>query len=386
MKKRVVICSALTLSALLTACSSEAVKTYTATNTDIPEKSFTLSQTPDEAVSFELLEVPCPRNAYLGSFCAYGPDIYYAADYIDYVAPHTGESAVEEVTEEYYTQIFRYNRENGESSPIYTSGGLLQISGLCCDGEQLLWVEQDYSSDELWEVKRAFIGEGTVSADTVLKSSQTEGSLWVIMPRLRKNSLFFYEYTEYEAAAPTHPILLYELDLATGELQEVKAELDLASPYEAVPCREDRLTSYSYGEPLNKIYVDALTSGADYLLETSVDVCSPAANDSYCVWKRGYDATLEPFLYIYDFGAEELSYAALEDHIFDYELMGRFAFVSESGSAIWCLDLEKAVMTPLVTDESYSYQSLFPQNDNTIYARLARSEDSVTLLKISVSE
>lgn len=388
MKKKsyTLICSALALSFLLTGCSSESIKTYTVSSTNVSEKSFTLTETPDEAVSFELLELPSPPNAYIGSLCAYGPNIYYVAEYIDYVAPQTGESVVDEVTEEYYTQIFRYNQETGEASRIYTADSLFQITGLCCNGEQLLWVEQDYGSEELWEIKRAFISGDTLSVDTVLKSGQTDGSLWVVMPQAWENSLFFYEFAEYEGSAPTHPIILYELDLETGKLEEFKTELDLASPYEDIPCRENRLTSYCYGEPLNKIYIDVLTSGTDYVLETPIDVCSPAANSSYCIWERGYDATLEPFLYLFDFRTEELSYIAMTNNIFAYELIGHFAFVSESDSAIWCLDLEKAEMIPLVTDKNYSYQTLFPQNDNTIYAKLAHSEESFTLLKISVSE
>lgn len=384
-KSHMLLYPALALSLLLTGCSSTDSRTYTVNSSNVPEKSYALSDTLDDAVSFEVLEVPSPQNAYIGSLCAYESDIYYVAEYIDYVAPQTGESVVEDITQEYYTQIFRYNQENGETSRIYTADGLYQITGLCCNEEQLLWVEQNYESEELWEIKRTLIGDSSMPVDTILKSSQTDGSLLVVMPQVGENSLFFYEFTEYDSSSPTHPIILYRLDLKTGKLEQFKTELDLASPYEDIPCREGRLTFYSYGEALNRIYVDALTDGTDYILETPIDVCSPAANSSYCIWARGYDATLEPFLYLFDFRTEELSYIAMTNSIFAYELIGHFAFVSESDSAIWCLDLEKMEMVPLVTDKNYSYQTLFPQNDNTIYAKLAHSEESFTLLKISVS-
>lgn len=388
MKKYLLTCAALALSVLLTACSTESVRTYTADDRNVPEKEFSLRQSPDESVSFELLQVPCPPNANVGPFCAYGPDIYYVVDYIDYVTPHTGVSAVDEVTEEYYTQIFHYNTESGDCSCIYTSGGLFELNSLSCNAERLIWTEKDCKSEEAWEIKRALLKDGALSVDTVLKSSQSEGTYSDVVPSPSGDSLFFYEFTEYDASVPTHPVFLYEFNLETGSLEKFKTELDCASPYEDIPSRVNRITYYRFGleNALNTIYVDELNSGTDYVLETAVDVCNPAANDRYCIWRETYDATPEHFLYYFNFDSGELHYVSMTDSIFSYELIGRFAFLSESDSAIWCLDLEKEEMVPLVTGETYRFGYLGLQEDNTIYAELAHSENSFTLFKISVSE
>lgn len=356
---------------------------YTADKDMVLEKEFTLSnaESLDKAVSWELVELPVPQNASAGEFCAYGSDIFYVVEYIDYVAPHTGVMVAEGPMEQYATQICRYSQDTGEVSCVYTAAGIYPVWGLRHNGERLFWAERNYENGEVWEIKSALQEDSFKTVDTLLKSSQAEGSFWDIIFSVVGNSLFFYNYQE-EAE---HPIVLYEFDLGAGELKEFRTELDSKSGYQRVVSRENRLTTYYFGEQDNKIYVDNLETGKNDVILTTVEVCNPKANENYCIWTEGYDVYQRYKLYFLNFSTGQFGYVKTEKPIFSFELIGHFVFISESGAAIWCLDMETEEMTPLIQGEEYSYIALGIQNDNTIYTKLANYGDSFILLKISVN-
>lgn len=352
------------------------------TNADTQSIQYEQTRELTEDIQTTIIDIPCPENAYISTWCAYHQYIFYSIDYIDFLANQTGEVEKKVKTEEHNTRIVRYDTSDKSIEDIYIADGVIPVSNLNYNGEILIWEEYPGKEEMAWQLKYVDLSKVSEGVKVLLSDGDIEGMLWNVTPKLTEESMYIYEQLDTEKNE--HPIILYKYDLKSGEVTQVKDKIDLSSPYEQVSIVGNWMTTYQFAGEKNTIFMENLNTGEKNTIQFSEGVCCPMGSEDFCIWRESYDAAEYPHFLVYSAKEKTLERIELDENIFAYTFLKNYVLMTRE-DGIWCFDLKTRKYQCLLDDEEYSYVYISTHGDECAYTQIGTLEDgSVRIAKIEV--